>query len=381
MEDLKKNRDELLAQKPGTGTMVQTRTRYTTAVSVQKPRDIDKIIVAVEREAQYAGENFYYGWGEGNDRVEGPSVGLALCVAREWGNCVVEPEFNETDDAFLFTGHFIDLETGFTISRSFRQSKKSTVYGKMDANRKEDTRYQIGQSKCLRNVVKAAMPAWLLKKAIEKAKQAVLYNISHEGIHIALDKALCFLKRHGVEEDRVLAKIGRKKAEITNEDVADIRTACAAIDNGESTTEECFPKIQKDIKKPEAKKPQEPESAKTVNPEDQKKAFDSYTIAIDGFRENSAVGKLSTYWLKNYKEMKRSCPDNYRDLLEHKKSVIKHIEKKEPVVENETDDGSGGAPDNMIYCKRNDKQVVIDECPECDKVLSCAEYTTAMKDK
>ena len=29
----------------------------------------------------------------------------------------------ETPDAWIFTGHFIDLETGFTLSRQFRQSK------------------------------------------------------------------------------------------------------------------------------------------------------------------------------------------------------------------------------------------------------------------
>ena len=243
--------DQVVAGK----SMQQMHTEYATAVSVQQPRNLDKIIKAVMVEAQHAGENFYYGWGEGKDRIEGESVGLALCVAREWGNCAVDTKLEETPEAYLFTGIFIDLERGFTITRKYRQSKNHKVYGKMDEERKADIRFQIGQSKAIRNVVQAAVPKWLMKDAREAAKKAVVDGITHEGLKAAIEKSFSFLKRHGVDEERILAKMGKTAAELTAEDIADIRTACAAINNGEATTEECFPKVEPKVTKSPDKEP------------------------------------------------------------------------------------------------------------------------------
>ena len=243
--DAKKDafRDELPVLPEVTAQKVQTQ--YMTAVTVQRPRKLEKIVNAVLREAEYAGESFFYAWGMGKNHIEGPSVGLALCVAREWSNCAVETSVDDIGDAYIFTSHFIDLERGFTISRSFRQSKRWTVYGKMDEFRKDDTRFQMGQSKSIRNVVRAAVPSWLIEQAIEKAKDAVRAGITKEGIATAIEKAIKLLGQHGITEDRVLAKIDRKnKHEITKEDIIDLRTAYSAISKGESFADDIFPPSQ-----------------------------------------------------------------------------------------------------------------------------------------
>jgi len=225
------------------GTTAQKiHTAYMTAVKVQLPRVMEDIVDAVMRESEYAREAFFYAWGEGKNHVEGPSVGLCLCIAREWGNCAIESETTETPDAYIFTSHFIDLERGFTISRDFRQSKKWKVYGQMDEYRKDTNRFQIGQSKAIRNVVKAAVPSWLIEQAIEKAKDAIRKGITKEGIATATEKAFKALSQHGVTEDRVLAKIGRKnKHEVTMEDIIDLRTAYSAISKGEAYADAIFP--------------------------------------------------------------------------------------------------------------------------------------------
>ena len=75
-------------------TLMKAGTPFVTAISVQKPRDLDKIVKAIDREAEYAGDSFYYGWTDkkGN-RIEGPSIGLANSLAREWTNCAVTVDF------------------------------------------------------------------------------------------------------------------------------------------------------------------------------------------------------------------------------------------------------------------------------------------------
>ena len=47
-------------------------------------------------------------------KIEGPSIGLAMTVAREWGNCAVPVEYYETPSEWVFNAHFVDLERGFT---------------------------------------------------------------------------------------------------------------------------------------------------------------------------------------------------------------------------------------------------------------------------
>ena len=223
-------------------TAQKIQTAYMTAAKVQLPRVMEDIVDAVMRESEYAREAFFYAWGEGENHVEGPSVGLCLCVAREWGNCAVETYVVNIEDAWEFTSHFIDLERGFTISRTFRQPKQEIVYGQMDKYRKDNNRYQRGQSKSIRNVIRAAMPSWLIEQAIERAKESIRKGITEEGIATAIEKAFKILAQHGVTKDRVLAKIGRKnKHGVTMEDIIDLRTAYSAISKGEAYADAIFP--------------------------------------------------------------------------------------------------------------------------------------------
>jgi len=112
----------------------------------------------------------------------------------------------------------------------------------MDDFRKDDIRFQIGQSKAIRNVVKAAVPSWLIEQVIEKAQDAVRKRISKSGIVAETARAIKALGQHGITEDRILAKIKKSSIhEITIEDIIDLRTAYSAISKGESYADEIFP--------------------------------------------------------------------------------------------------------------------------------------------
>jgi hypothetical protein len=225
----------------------QVRTPYATAVVVQKPRSLGAVLRSLKEEARLAGEDFYYGWAAGKDRVEGPSVSLALAAARCWGNCAVEPlPVQDLGDSWVFTAAFVDLETGFTLSRQFRQSKKSAVAGKLDGERKDDIRFQVGQSKAIRNVILNSLPPSLVKAALEEAKRGVRLHIEElvgkKGLAGAVDLALKALGKCGVREDAVLAKCGVADPKgLTVDHLVMLKGDLTAIEGGQERPEVLFP--------------------------------------------------------------------------------------------------------------------------------------------
>jgi hypothetical protein len=236
-------------------TLQRTQTAYTTAISVQKPRSIARIVHNVLEEAKLAGVNFYYGWTvktkNGPVKIEGPSIDLAMCLARNYGNCVVDIEGTETPTHFMLKGIFIDLENGFTCPRLFRQRKTQTLGGKMqkDADRQEDIVFQIGQSKAVRNAIIRAMPDWLIQQAIDTAKQAEIGRIRPQNIHLARSKVVEFFVLYGVNVERIEEKIGRKVDEWTSQDIVDLRSMAVALKEGRVSEKELFSPIEE--KEPE----------------------------------------------------------------------------------------------------------------------------------
>ena len=234
----------------GGQTLQRMQTPYATAVSVQRPRQLKDVYRRLNDEARIGGESFYYGWGAGKDQIEGPSIQLATAAARSWGNCAVEMEdVQDLGDSWIFTAIFVDVETGFTLKRQFRQSKTSIVYGKHDEHRKADIRFQIGQSKATRNVVLNALPKSMIREAMDTAKAGVRERLEawiskqgENGIVKAQDAALEQLKRLGVTEEQVLAKLNRAgRGAITIDDLVVLKGDIVAVNDGAERVEELYP--------------------------------------------------------------------------------------------------------------------------------------------
>ncbi len=226
--------------------LTRTQTQYTTAIAVQRPRSIARMLSRVLEEARLAGESFYYYW-EVEDRqkgrkvpVEGPSIDLAMSLARNYENCAVDVDVTETLTHYLFKGVFIDLETGFTYTRLFRQRKGQKLSARMDGERQEDIVFQIGQSKTQRNAITRAIPGWLVDKAIETAKQAVLSGINPETLHPARMKVLDFFARYGVGQAQIEAERGRPIDQWTPRDIVDLRGMATALKEGRVSAAEIF---------------------------------------------------------------------------------------------------------------------------------------------
>lgn len=262
--------------------MLQTKTQYHTAVMVQRPRDLDKVVKAVMREAVLAGEAFYWHWpvkvkdkktGKYETKtLDGPSIGLAMCVAREWTNVAVPVDYTETLTHDVFTAHFVDLERGFTISRIWKQRKGANKNLDSYGDRAENMTFQAAQSRAIRNAVLAGVPKWLVDQAKEAAKEAVLKKITPEKLAAARATILGIMKGWGVDEPRIVAVVGVPMSQWGPEEIVLLKGMSTQIREGQATADELFPPLEAE-QEPEGKKapgrpkkPQDPVPEQPVNP-------------------------------------------------------------------------------------------------------------------
>ena len=227
-------------------TLQKVGTQYATAVAVQKRRSLPTVVSNVLEEAELAGEAFYYGWNvttkQGKRWIQGGSISLATSIARNWGNSVVDADLvEETPTHHILKGYFIDLETGVTFGRPFRQRKQPNIGMGDDIDRKEDISFQIGLSKASRNAIFEGVPRWLVDRAIDRAQQAVKKGLG-ENLEIARAEAIKYFKRYGVGQERIENALGTPADNWTPEHLVELKGMATALKEGRVTTDELFPK-------------------------------------------------------------------------------------------------------------------------------------------
>lgn len=221
----------------------------------QYPRDLGQVQARCLAEAKLAGDLFYYHWDvssedkeTGNRRqsaIEGPSIDLALCAIRNFGNARVgQRPMIETPTAYIFTAVIFDYETGFVYERTFRQSKEYTVYGRMDKFRKEDIRFQIGQSKASRNAILNYLPAGLIDRMMEAAKNSVREQIENrikkDGIEKVKAEIMAALVKAGASKEIVEQRIGLLMEDWDGEILTMLTGDLKAIKRGTETVESLY---------------------------------------------------------------------------------------------------------------------------------------------
>lgn len=241
--------------------LMRAQTASTQALIRVQNRELKLVERRAIEEAQLLGYAALYGWGTGKDRIEGPAWPLTKSLMRVYGNCSLDMDpVQDLPDAWVFTARAVDMETGFSISRQFRQSKKWVVFGKHDDARKEDVRFQIGQSKALRNVALAFLPDWLVDRAMDAAKGGMRERIESligeqmkknpdwsvdDALQAVTKAAFAKLASIGVTEERGLYAVARKNlASVTVEDLVIIRGGIAAVEKGTDTVDEVFPQAK-----------------------------------------------------------------------------------------------------------------------------------------
>lgn len=230
----------------GARGMTQTRTQFQTAVTVQKPRSLEMLRKACMQEASYSRENFTYAWtvadknsDSGKSLIEGLSIDGAMILLRNWGNAVCEPTLvDETPTHWMMSATFIDLETGFTSSRLFRQ-RKSQSTGRMDAERSLDIQFQIGQSKAIRNAIARSIPQWLVDESIEAAKASAAERYKNVAEHAA--RAIeSYKKDFQVSVEQLERKLGKKQPDWIPADVVLLRAIFKGLKEGQTSVGQEF---------------------------------------------------------------------------------------------------------------------------------------------
>ncbi len=230
---------EALAALGGARGMTQTKTAYQTAVTVQVPRDLEAIRAAVIKEASYSRDGFFYAWSQndkskgpgGKSLIEGVSIDGAMILVRNWGNACCEPELvDESPVHWMLRATFIDLETGFTSGRLFRQRKNQNV-GRHDDERALDIQVQIGQSKAIRNSVVRCLPQWLVDEAMDAAKAAAAKRYENVAFH-AGEAIAAYLATHKITVEQLERKLGKKRPDWIPSDIVLLRAIFKALKEG-----------------------------------------------------------------------------------------------------------------------------------------------------
>jgi hypothetical protein len=226
-------------------------TTYQTAVIVHRPRKLEEVEARIYEEASRMGEKFVYSWrvatkdkrldeGDGKTTIEGVSIKGAMILFRNFGNCALPTEIqSESPTHYVFRAALLDLETGSTYERLYRQ-RKNAVMGKMDVDRAEDISFQIGQSKAHRNVILGSLPSYIIEKAKEIAKDKAAEKYANTAEWYP--KVVHFAERKGIPIANLCHRVGGKAPEKWNKfDILQLRMIFEAIGEGETTIENEFP--------------------------------------------------------------------------------------------------------------------------------------------
>lgn len=235
---------QLVSMEASTGSQM-AHSQVHGAQQVAVKRDTGKVLQDLKVLAAAAGENWYYRFPVKDRRtnktsyIEGPSIKLANDLARIYGNCEIDCRATDLGSVVLFHARFIDLETGFSLTRPFRQNKGVAKIGGADNDRREDMAFQIGASKAIRNVIVNALQTFSAY-AFEEARHALIDKIATQPGY--RDRVLERMAA-AVDIKRVEAVLGRAVKDWTNPDLAKAVAMMTAVSDGMATLDETFPPL------------------------------------------------------------------------------------------------------------------------------------------
>lgn len=219
------------------------------AQSVAVRRDERVVLARLKALAAAAGTEFMYRFPVKNRKtgetswISGPTIKLANDVARVYGNCEIDIRVTDLGDNWLFYARFIDLETGYSLTRPFQQRKQASRLGGDDDARRLDIAFQIGASKAIRNVVVNALQTFA-DYAFEEAENALVDKIGKD-LGIWRDRAVTRISEH-VDLVRVERVIGRKFSDWLAPDVARVIAMMRSVQDGMASLDETFPPLEAD---------------------------------------------------------------------------------------------------------------------------------------
>lgn len=227
------------------------------ATAKQYPRNIANVLNNIETlatmDSDVASSCFYTLRRQGKV-IEGASVRMAEIVASSWGNLRVQSMVVANDGKTITArGVCHDLESNYAIAAEV----KRRITDKNGRTYSEDMQVMTGNAACaiaLRNAVFKVVPAALIKKVIDKAKQVSIgQSMTLEQTRQAMIE---YFEKIGVTNKQILDYLSVEKIEEIDIDmVVELRGLANAIADGTTTKEEAFaPKVDEETAKKVAEK-------------------------------------------------------------------------------------------------------------------------------
>lgn len=241
------------AAEPATHLAIETG--FISAQRVALPRDEGRILQKLKVLAAAAGEDFYYRFpvkekGGGTKFIEGPSIECAQAVARVYGNCAIDCRAVDMGPNIQFLARFVDIETGFQLTRPFQQ-RKSQQTMRTDADRQGDILFQIGVSKATRNVIANALKQFC-NFAFEEAKTNLIEKVG-KNLPAYRARLVARYAELDIELKRVEATVGRVADKWLAPDIARLIAEIQAIGDGMADKAEMYPSLDKTAAAPPPK--------------------------------------------------------------------------------------------------------------------------------
>lgn len=206
-------------------------------------RDINRFMGKMKVMAQMAGEEYRYSFPVSNKdgtkkTIEGGTIKMANDLVREYGNCMVDVRVVEQLDSTIFYARFVDYETGFCLTRAFRQRKGQKTM-KTDPERQQDIVFQIGQSKAIRNVVLNALGTFA-DFTYEEALNSLVEKIG-KNLPAWRDKIVKGCGERNYDLKRIEASVGRTITEWLAPDIARVIAELKSIGDGMTSFDDLYP--------------------------------------------------------------------------------------------------------------------------------------------
>lgn len=218
------------------------------------PRSIDRSMASIEAECNNLNlaQKACYEFPRGDSVVRGPSIRLAECISRHWGNIISGiKEISTVGRKSTVRAYCWDLETNFADEKVFdvelvRSTKKGTYELTDPRDRYEMMANQAARRK--RACIQAVIPQWVFDAAIEKCNKTLEDSIKTEELPERREKMFAAFSAlaEWIKKEDLGAKCGKDFDSISTRDIVKLTALYNAIKDGFVKASDAFGRTDKE---------------------------------------------------------------------------------------------------------------------------------------
>jgi hypothetical protein len=241
----------------GQGTLVEqsravAEVQAAVVVAQQRPRDVTKAISEMRASTgmPYLAERAFFRFPRGGQTVSGKSVHLARELARCWGNIVYGVKELSRDDAHgqsEMMAYAWDIETNARNETVFivphLRDKRGGPERLVDMRDIYENNANNGARR-LRECILGVLPPWYVEEAADRC-MTTLKDGGGKPLVQRIADCIAKFEAIGVTKGQLEQRTGRKAADLTAEDVAQLGVIFKSIQRGEIDRHDEFPREER----------------------------------------------------------------------------------------------------------------------------------------